>query len=58
MNFTLKINCDNAAFEENIPGEVARILKELAQQIEDGDNVPPWNLRDLNGNLVGKANLK
>lgn len=58
MNFTLSINCDNAAFEEdNQGGEVARILREVASQLDAGyTNMP--RLMDYNGNTVGSASFQ
>lgn len=56
MKFTLEIDCDNAAFQENDGDqyvEVARILREAADRIENGrDSIA---LIDLNGNRVGDA---
>ena len=51
----ITIDLDNAAFDPPGPG-VARILERLAHdcrlyEIEDS------NLRDLNGNLVGKCKV-
>jgi hypothetical protein len=52
--FVAEIETDNAAFEDgNRNLEVARILRVLAEQIENGsDGV---TLRDINGNRVGFA---
>ena len=54
--FTLKINTDNAAFEDAGP-EVARILRDLARQIETEAGEASGRLRDLNGNTVGEYKL-
>lgn len=43
----------NAAFEENLQEETARILRSLANNIERGGY--PVNLLDINGNKVGKV---
>lgn len=55
MKFLLRIECDNAAFEQCSGAEVARILRSLAEQIE-GDSLECGigKLRDINGNQVGK----
>jgi hypothetical protein len=55
MEFTLTINCDNAAFEEHPPTEVARILRGLAERLEGLLIDAPFsgNLVDSNGNGVG-----
>ena len=53
MEFTLRVEMDNAAFEN--PGELARILRALADVLADG--VQPGdsdNVRDANGNTVGE----
>ncbi len=54
---TITIRTDNAAFEDDAAGEVARILRDLAQVFEQRrDGFPlPRGLYDLNGNTVGKA---
>lgn len=59
MKMTITIQMDNAAFEDNQGGEVARILRELASKI-DGDSSLEgvyYNLRDINGNKVGEMNI-
>ena len=38
---------------KNYPSEVARLLRELADFIEDTQSYSTHNLRDINGNLVG-----
>lgn len=52
MKFTMRVNCDNAAFAEDPNGELARILREVARQVEE-DGRSSNSIRDLNGNLVG-----
>ena len=51
MTFRLKIACDNEAFAD--AGEVARILRAVADKVERGEN--EVLCRDSNGNLVGEA---
>lgn len=57
MKFVVKFNCDNAAFDENPGPEIARILRKVADQVNDGfvnidlNNQHP--IRDINGNRVG-----
>ena len=54
MTFTLKIECDNAAFERDPAKEVARILKEVAKQVGAYPAFPGvGKVRDVNGNSVG-----
>lgn len=54
--FTFELDIDNAAFEgDNLAYEVARVLREAAGRIEGG--ATESNLRDANGNTVGKFKL-
>jgi hypothetical protein len=60
MKLKLVITMDNAAFEPNNGVEVARILRQLADQ-EEGNQLSPgdkWKLRDINGNTVGEAVIR
>jgi hypothetical protein len=50
----ITIETVNAAFEDN-QNEVSRILRELADKLESGQN--PESLRDINGNKVGTVNI-
>jgi hypothetical protein len=54
MKYTITIECDNAAFDPPAQ-EVARILRQLADQCERYDSPPQVTLFDINGNRVGKA---
>jgi hypothetical protein len=49
--FTLKIDTDNAAFEDGSL-EVARILEHTAKRLRDGRT--DGKLLDINGNTVGE----
>ena len=53
----LTINSDNAAFDGNAGAEVARILRALADAIEDGGE-GHFRLYDVNGNGAGSAFLE
>ena len=54
--FNLTIKTDNAAFQEGQPAdEVARILREIAGKLEEGDSNGP--AFDSNGNTVGTFTL-
>ena len=57
MTFQIRISCDSAAFEANEGAEVARILREAADNLESmsGDALRHIALRDNNGNSVGLA---
>lgn len=50
-DFSVKFDCDNAAFDEHPETETARILHEIAEKIENG--IFNGNVRDLNGNTIG-----
>lgn len=57
---TITIDTDNAAFEDaGRAHETARILRELADRIEDTD-LPNGmlHLRDVNGNTVGQFEVE
>jgi hypothetical protein len=56
MSATIKIKMDNAAFDEPA-GELARILRDIAERIEQGE-IMAFNLRDVNGNNVGTFQVK
>jgi hypothetical protein len=56
MNATIKVNMDNAAFEEPA-AELARILRDIAERIEGGE-LMAFSLRDANGNNVGTFQVK
>ena len=59
MNFNVSINCDNAAFDDDLTGiEICRILQSIEDKLQDiGYIESQENLRgrikDLNGNMVG-----
>ncbi len=48
---SLSIELGNAAFEDNVGVEIARILREVAGKISDGMRY--FGLQDANGNSVG-----
>ena len=58
MEVTIRIDCDNAAFDDYPGEELARILRKLADEIKDdgphGCYTPSVALRDANGNTVGE----
>jgi hypothetical protein len=54
MKFKIEIDCGNAAFEDDATGEVARILRSLADRLERG-MAASFPLHDFNGNKVGTA---
>ena len=58
MNFTLKLNTDNAAFGDDDNEELARILEDTAAKIRN--YLPPCRgvLVDAFGNTVGQWEFK
>jgi hypothetical protein len=50
---TIAISTGNAAFEGDYGYELARILRELADKFESGQE--PLKIRDINGNTVGSV---
>lgn len=55
--FQIQFKTDNAAFEDSPASEVARILREVADKIEDGASFE-GRVRDCNGNTIGSFELK
>ena len=60
MKFNLYMHTDNAAFEDDNPGEIVRILRAVADRIEAAGEAPTHYLTifDVNGNDVGRYALK
>lgn len=50
----IHFDLNNAAFDESPCGEVARILRDLANRMEDGI-FDVTKISDLNGNRIGQA---
>lgn len=57
--FTVKFDCGNAAFDDNLDGEIVRILLSIAARIE-GAGLSGFceTIRDVNGNDIGRFALK
>ena len=54
MEFTLKINMDNAAFDRGEGRELARLLRAVAKRVDEtGAGENDGTIRDINGNKVG-----
>ena len=53
----IKIHTDNAAFEDGGGSEVARILRQLADQFDSDGFYAFTVIRDINGNKVGTTDL-
>ena len=59
--FRLTVRCDNDAFTPAAGRELARILREVASQIEYEGDRDLWayrTVRDVSGNDVGRVGLK
>jgi hypothetical protein len=60
--FTVKMDCDNAAFGEDDwerTLEIARILRKIADKVEAGQGMAVWEtILDANGNDVGRFACK
>ena len=60
MNFNVSINCDNAAFDDDLIGiEICRILGSISDKLQDIGYIEPQEnmkgrIRDMNGNTVGE----
>ena len=62
MKYRIVIETDNDAFYDgdgqyDPAPEIAGILEELAEKIRAGRASAPVNLRDSNGNTVGRASM-
>ncbi len=56
--FTLRIETENAAFAENLGGELARVLRDVADRLERSTCYDESILFDANGNRVGNYTLE
>lgn len=54
--YLIEIDCDNAAFEDNLEGELSIILRRASVKLSNGEL--DFKLRDSNGNTVGTAYLE
>jgi len=58
MKFVLSINCNNDVFQPDALPEVAILLRQVAQRLDDGDSADYYrNITDSNGNIVGTFKL-
>lgn len=57
MKATITIQCDNAAFDDSVSAELARILRDVADKVVMADMNEPFDktlmIRDTNGLTVG-----
>ena len=52
MKTKIQFSTENAAFSDNKEYEIARILRGIAQRIENG--IDCGKIIDINGNTIGK----
>jgi hypothetical protein len=55
MELRVRINCDNAAFTDDLGEECRRILLKIGAKLVDGEN--RGRCMDYNGNTVGEWEL-
>jgi hypothetical protein len=55
VTFILNIECNNAAFADDLAGELSAIIGRCAETVAEG--VFAGTLRDVNGNRVGTFEL-
>lgn len=58
VEFEMKLHSSNAAFDENPSAETARILREIADDIEASVTYCEGNVRDINGNTIGSFSFE
>lgn len=59
MDFTVTIHTGNDAFADDPVGELARLLRTIADRIEAGDDISHYRtILDSNGNDCGRFALK
>lgn len=60
MKLIIKIELDNAAFEDGGTEEINRILQDLCDRLSEplGTTPSAINLHDINGNWVGDARIR
>lgn len=52
MQFTVTINCDNAAFAEDLEAAVAKVLRHCANRVGEHSTLSQA-IYDRNGNRIG-----
>lgn len=59
MRFRVYLECDNAAFAEDMRGEISSVLRDIAQRVEGGEDCSLFrSVYDSNGNVCGTFALK
>lgn len=58
MKFRVEIDLGNAAFDDVAGNEIARILRQLAEEMQDVSAHPFFTyVRDFNGNRCGRVEI-
>ena len=55
--FSLHLDTDNAAFDDDVGYEVARILRDIADKVERDGEDACLPIMDINGNRIGNADF-
>lgn len=58
MQFSMTVEMDNAAFDADSRGELARILRRAARDLDDDVTATAGRMRDINGNTVGSWEIR
>jgi hypothetical protein len=53
LQLTIKMDLDNAAFEDDFEGEVQRILDDVSTRVPTREGFGECSIHDINGNRVG-----
>lgn len=57
MDFTVKFNCDNAAFDDDLESAIARVLRYVANRVAEHSTLSQL-IKDRNGNTIGAFRLE
>lgn len=58
MGLKIEFETDNAAFDDAPEIEAARILRDLADKLESHGHYLSMNVRDVNGNTIGRIEFE
>ena len=53
MKFTLSFDCEGAAFDDDLNAAIAKVLRHVANTVEDRDCGMSRVIKDRNGNRIG-----
>ena len=57
MAIKIQFDTDNAAFDDAPASEIGRILRKLADDIEQTGGEPYTVIHDINGNRIGECQI-